>query len=61
MLFVAVLLQVNCNNYSLIAGVWLFKIKFGELEFSHLLMSVALTILDYQILMPRACKESVFR
>jgi hypothetical protein len=48
----AILMVINDNNSS-VAGVWLFKFSFlmqGALAFSHLLMPVALTLLDYQYL-----------
>ncbi len=58
----AVLLQLNCNNYSSVVGVWLFKIQFlmlKALAFSHLLISVAITLLDYQNLCQGILKREV--
>jgi hypothetical protein len=55
-LFFAVLLRINCNDYSCVEGVWLFlnvKFKFlmlVALAISHLLMPAALTLPDYHYL-----------
>ncbi len=49
---VAILLHINCNDYSCVEGVWLFfNFKFEflmlvALAISHLLMPTALTLLD---------------
>jgi hypothetical protein len=45
--FVAVFLQINCNNYSFVEGVWLFEVLMLEaLALSHLLTPAALTLRD---------------
>jgi hypothetical protein len=47
---VAILLQINCNDYSCVEGVWIFKFEFlmlVALAISHLLMPATLTLLDY--------------
>ncbi len=50
--FYALLLQINCNNYSAVEGVAFFKILFyfqmlAALEISQLLMPTGPTIKDY--------------
>ena len=47
--FVAVLLQINCNNYNCFAGVCT-KMILVTLAISHLLISLALTLLAYPYL-----------
>jgi hypothetical protein len=59
--FVALLLQINCIDYRPTERVWLFNIliKFlmlAAVEISHLLMPAALTLLYY---MPITCKACI--
>ncbi len=46
--FVAVMILINCNDYNCFAGVSLLNL--GTLAISHLLISLALTLLAYPYL-----------